>query len=177
MFQFVYYSCFKEDPNAADELSLDSNSNEAALQPVLDSLNVLSACPWRVNKRVLDILIGVFNEGKGGALDVPQPADSFPMPPKLPAKKLDAEGKPIMFPKAEWLKANAELEAARKTQAEMHSLWCTELYRLSVANMFRDKIVWFPHSLDFRGRCYTIPPHFHHLGIFLYIFKSFKSSF
>lgn len=46
----------------------------------------------------------------------------------------------------------------------MHSLWCTELYRLSIANMYRDKIIWFPHSLDFRGRCYPIPPHFNHLG-------------
>ena len=46
----------------------------------------------------------------------------------------------------------------------MHSLWCTELYRLSIAHMYRDQIIWFPHSLDFRGRCYPIPPHFHHMG-------------
>src|SRR6185369_8905889 len=24
--------------------------------------------------------------------------------------------------------------------------------------------MYFPHSLDFRGRAYTIPPHFNHLG-------------
>jgi DNA-directed RNA polymerase len=29
---------------------------------------------------------------------------------------------------------------------------------------YRDKIIWFPHSLDFRGRSYPIPPHFNHLG-------------
>ena len=29
---------------------------------------------------------------------------------------------------------------------------------------FRDTINWFPHSLDFRGRSYPIPPHFNHLG-------------
>ena len=29
---------------------------------------------------------------------------------------------------------------------------------------FRDTIIWFPHSLDFRGRSYPIPPHFNHLG-------------
>lgn len=78
------------------------------------------------------------------------------------------------------------IEQAKKTRAEMYSLWTTELYRLSIANMvkaasklpqtpkkilttfkikqYRDKIIWFPHSLDFRGRAYPIPPHFNHLG-------------
>jgi DNA-directed RNA polymerase len=134
-----------------------------ALQPVLDSLNVLSACPWRINAPVLDILIDVFNKGTGRDLDVPRPAETLPMPPKIPSKKS------VVLSKDEWLKAHVEIEAARKAQSEMHSLWCTELYRLSVANMYRDKIVWFPHSLDFRGRCYTIPPHFHHLGLFFTI--------
>ena len=29
---------------------------------------------------------------------------------------------------------------------------------------YREKVIWFPHSLDFRGRTYPIPPHFNHLG-------------
>ncbi|GFO50279.1 DNA-directed RNA polymerase [Plakobranchus ocellatus] len=29
---------------------------------------------------------------------------------------------------------------------------------------FRDEIFWFPHSMDFRGRTYPLPPHFNHLG-------------
>ncbi len=29
---------------------------------------------------------------------------------------------------------------------------------------YRDKVIYFPHSLDFRGRAYPIPPHFNHLG-------------
>ena len=47
---------------------------------------------------------------------------------------------------------------------DMHGLWCTQLYRLSIANHFRDEVFWFPHSLDFRGRTYPEPPHFNHLG-------------
>lgn len=66
--------------------------------------------------------------------------------------------------KEEYKEFYSIIEKAKKKRAEMHSLWCTELYRLSIANMYRDKIIWFPHSLDFRGRCYPIPPHFNHLG-------------
>jgi len=38
----------------------------------------------------------------------------------------------------------------RRMKSEMYSLWCDALYRLSLANFYRDKIFWFPHSLDFR---------------------------
>ena len=46
----------------------------------------------------------------------------------------------------------------------MYSLWCDCLYRLSIANHFRNRTFWFPHNLDFRGRTYPVPPHFNHLG-------------
>jgi DNA-directed RNA polymerase len=51
-----------------------------------------------------------------------------------------------------------------KHKKEMHSLWCTELYRLSIANKFRNEVFWFPHNIDFRGRAYACPPHFSHIG-------------
>lgn len=66
--------------------------------------------------------------------------------------------------KEEFKEVMRERLKAEKVRAEMHSLWSNELYRLSIANMLRDRVIWFPHSLDFRGRCYPIPPHFNHLG-------------
>jgi len=38
------------------------------------------------------------------------------------------------------------------------------LYKLSVANHFRDDVFWLPINLDFRGRVYPIPPHCAHVG-------------
>ncbi|CAL1270199.1 unnamed protein product [Larinioides sclopetarius] len=35
---------------------------------------------------------------------------------------------------------------------------------LGKVHHFRDKVFWFPHNLDFRGRAYPTPPHFNHLG-------------
>ena len=47
---------------------------------------------------------------------------------------------------------------------ECFSLWCNTLYGLSIANTFRNNIVYFPHNIDFRGRVYPLPPHFNHMG-------------
>ena len=43
-------------------------------------------------------------------------------------------------------------------------MWCDLLYRLSIANFFKDRIMYFPHNLDFRGRVYPVPPYFNHMG-------------
>lgn len=46
----------------------------------------------------------------------------------------------------------------------MYSLWCDALYRLSLAQHYRNRIFWFPHSMDFRGRAYPCPPHLTYLA-------------
>lgn len=38
------------------------------------------------------------------------------------------------------------------------------MYRLSIANHFKDQVLWFPHNMDFRGRVYPLPPYFNHMG-------------
>lgn len=57
-----------------------------------------------------------------------------------------------------------ERQKLQQQKHDMHGLWCTELYRLSIANKYRKSIFYFPHNLDFRGRAYAVPPHFNHLG-------------
>ena len=49
-------------------------------------------------------------------------------------------------------------------KSEQYSLWCTSLYRLSLAKHFQDNVLWFPHNIDFRGRCYPLPPLLNHMG-------------
>ncbi|KAG5851369.1 hypothetical protein ANANG_G00092560 [Anguilla anguilla] len=46
----------------------------------------------------------------------------------------------------------------------MHSLRMDALYKLSIARHVRDRVFWFPHNMDFRGRTYPCPPYFNHLG-------------
>lgn len=124
------------------------------LYPVFDSLNNLAVCPWMINKPILDLIIEVFNNKGNKHLDIPPPISECPLLPKMSKKMNNQEKSKIIREKLK----------LKQQKAEMYSLWCNELYRLSIANKFRDEIFFFPHNMDFRGRTYPCPPHFNHLG-------------
>ncbi|KAM4810249.1 DNA-directed RNA polymerase, mitochondrial [Rhinophrynus dorsalis] len=125
------------------------------LFPVLDSLNQLGMCAWRINQPLLDIIISIFNEKGSEKLDIPPPLSEAPPLPELPSGDLGSWDK---------MAHQRELARCRKKAAEMHSLRMDALYKLSIANHLRDEIFWFPHNMDFRGRTYPCPPYFNHLG-------------
>lgn len=127
------------------------------LYPCLDSLNQLGSIPWKVNKPVLEAVIKLFNSGGHEKLGVPC------MPPAITQSEV-----PKAATKEEKYEAFKARMLAKRRRAEMYSLWCDALYRLSLANHFRDRIFWLPHNMDFRGRVYPCPPHLNHLGSDLY---------
>jgi DNA-directed RNA polymerase len=51
-----------------------------------------------------------------------------------------------------------------KKNGELHSLRCDLEIKMSIADKFRDDVMFFPHNIDFRGRAYPIPPNLSHLG-------------
>ncbi|NWX41966.1 RPOM protein, partial [Steatornis caripensis] len=123
------------------------------LHPVLDALNQLGNCAWKINQPVLDIVISIFNDKGNEKLDIPPPISEAPKPPAAPGNS------------STWNKSHKhELLLCKKKMAEMHSLRMDALYKLSIANYVRDKVFWFPHNMDFRGRTYPCPPYFNHLG-------------
>ncbi|NXW07556.1 RPOM protein, partial [Fregetta grallaria] len=123
------------------------------LHPVLDALNQLGNCAWKINQPVLDIIISIFNDKGNEKLDIPPPISEAPRPPAAPSNF------------STWNKSQKhELLLCKKKTAEMHSLRMDALYKLSIANYVRDKVFWFPHNMDFRGRTYPCPPYFNHLG-------------
>ena len=124
------------------------------LYPVYDALNAVSAVPWNINHQILDVAIEMFNKGGNATLKIPPPISALPEAPKL---LLD-------MPPEEKMRIFHERVQLQKEKKEVFSLWCTELYKLSIANKYRNDVFWFPHNLDFRGRSYAIPPHFNHLG-------------
>ncbi|NXP08808.1 RPOM protein, partial [Thinocorus orbignyianus] len=123
------------------------------LHPVLDALNQLGNCAWKINQPVLDIIISIFNDKGNEKLDIPPPVSEAPRPPAV-------SGSPSTWSKSQ----KHELLLCKKKAAEMHSLRMDALYKLSIANYVRDKVFWFPHNMDFRGRTYPCPPYFNHLG-------------
>ncbi|NXT61884.1 RPOM protein, partial [Chaetops frenatus] len=123
------------------------------LHPVLDALNQLGSCAWKINQPVLDIIISIFNDKGDEKLGIPPPLSEAPKPPTAPGHS------------SVWSKSlKHELFLCKKKTAEMHSLRMDALYKLSIANYVRDKVFWFPHNMDFRGRTYPCPPYFNHLG-------------
>ncbi|XP_054329543.2 DNA-directed RNA polymerase, mitochondrial [Pongo pygmaeus] len=127
-----------------------------ALHGALDALTQLGNCAWRVNGRVLDLVLQLFQAKGCPQLGVPAPPSEAPQPAEahLPHSAAPAR-------KAE---VRRGLAHCQKVAREMHSLRAEALYRLSLAQHLRDRVFWLPHNMDFRGRTYPCPPHFNHLG-------------
>ena len=60
-------------------------ANNTDLLPVLDALNCVSAIPWTVNEKVLDVAIELFRKGGDTSLDIPLHYSKFPNPQKITA--------------------------------------------------------------------------------------------
>lgn len=126
------------------------------LYPALDCLNQLASIPWRINQHVsqlliksiiiylflflmcsfhsipivikmLDIIIEVFRNGGDSELNVPQP-------PSTLTPLNDFTNDNVILTNAERAQIFKEKLCYQRKQAEMYSLWCDTLYRLSLAN-------------------------------------------
>lgn len=114
--------------------------------PVLDAINQLASVPWCVNTRVLDLVIKVFNFGGDKKLDVPLTPDNIVTDKHLEYRGIDR----TEFENAR----NVKDEKYQKHQNELNSQYMDTKYKLSLANHFRDRPIWLPTNLDFRGRTY-----------------------
>lgn len=130
------------------------NIEPEQLFPIFDSLNQLSSIPWKINTAILDIVIKIFQDGGSVELNIPQSV-SVLTPPSPISKNATVEEKQ---------KAAIAIAQYNQMKYDMYSLWCDTLYKLSIANHFRNRIFWLPHNLDFRGRVYPVPPHLNHLS-------------
>lgn len=140
------------------------------LNPIIDSINQLSAVPWIVNKRVLDLASTLFVDQKDTALlgrtDLPLHPDYISAP------TLSNGLKDVLSDRMRLTQEQAEEYRTYLTDKALHSrdkserfsLWCTTLYRLSLAKHFQEDILWFPHNIDFRGRSYPMPSQLNHMG-------------
>ena len=120
---------------------------------VLEGLNNLGNTPWTINKRMLEIITKVWNTGEA-FLEIPKATEKLVLPPP-PPKGCEA----------------VEVFKYRRTCTEIcnefsknRSMRCDMNYKLEIARAFVGERIFFPHSLDFRGRAYPVPPNFNHLG-------------
>jgi DNA-directed RNA polymerase len=141
----------------------------ATMPAVYESLNALGRVPWRVNDRVLDVVLKLWERG-GAVTDLPSRLDIAPLkePARPDLSALDPEdpvtrGLAIDYEKAQREhKRSTDLVGQRN--ADLHSLRCDVTLKLDQAQELRGQDIYFPCNLDFRGRAYPIPPHLNHLG-------------
>lgn len=119
------------------------------IYPALDSLNQLGSVPWCVNTALLDVVLEIFNNGGDDKLDVPQPSSTL-------SPILVPEDSGSMTKQEKFQQFRQKLFHRRK-QAEMHSLWCDALYRLSLAN-----------HVSFHLRSAPFPPHLIIMCVFVF---------
>ncbi|KAH6614314.1 hypothetical protein C7974DRAFT_404874 [Boeremia exigua] len=124
------------------------------MQQVLAGLDVLGKVPWQINKPIFDVMAEVWNSGEGLAGLVPE---------KIPLERpADPPADATYQERARWSKKLQEYE---NTKSGYHSQRCFQNFQLEVASsMANEKALYFPHSVDFRGRAYPIPPILNHIG-------------
>lgn len=131
-------------------------SRSGALTNVLAALDCLGMTSWRVNSAILDLIVKAWNH------EIELPPKTLPPPFKVP--------EPIPPPVDIDTNINSKRawqQAKRKQKQHvfnMQGLRATENYKLEIALALKDRPLYFPHYMDFRGRAYPFPPHFNHLG-------------
>ena len=160
------------DIGFSEQEDLINSSPPGSINPVLDSLNQLGSVAWKVNKPVLNLAVQLFTD--------PQPDRSLLYELDIPLHKDHIGGEPTLKEniketlkrgqrlseeqKMEYRNYHSYRQKHAKLKEEIFSLWCSALYRLSLAKHFQDAVLWFPHNVDFRGRCYPIPSQLNHMG-------------
>eukprot|EP01114_Cavostelium_apophysatum_P008261 TRINITY_DN2062_c0_g1_i1.p1 TRINITY_DN2062_c0_g1~~TRINITY_DN2062_c0_g1_i1.p1 ORF type:complete len:1073 (-),score=287.97 TRINITY_DN2062_c0_g1_i1:71-3289(-) len=120
------------------------------MEKIYEGLNALAQVPWSVNQRVLEVIAQAWDNG-GGIGELPPRKDyELPMEPDDPEKKY------------EWRRSFKKVTAMNR---DLKGLRCDTTYKLDVAyKMWDMPKFYFPHTMDFRGRTYPVPPHLNHLG-------------
>lgn len=122
------------------------------LTNVRKAINAIQATPWRINTKVLDVMLKLKTMG-GGRAGLPY-FDAAPKPVVLP--EVPTEEQLIHYKKV--------MPAWYKAETRRKSLALRALSHLKIAQEFSkyDRI-YFPCNMDFRGRVYPIPS-FHFQG-------------
>jgi DNA-directed RNA polymerase len=124
------------------------------MNKVLAGLDVLGRVPWQINTTILNVMTQAWNNGEGIGGLVPE-ATGLERPEEPPNDASYAQ-------RAKWGK---ELQQYENTKGGLHSQRCFQNFQLETARAFaEEKEIYFPHSVDFRGRAYPLPPMLNHIG-------------
>lgn len=123
------------------------------MEKVLAGLDVLGKVPWQVNRDVFAVMAETWNRGEGIGGLVSENSDlQRPVEPAADA------------PIQERSRYARERKLYENEVGGLHSQRCFQNFQLEVARSFLNERFYYPHSVDFRGRAYPIPPVLNHIG-------------
>ncbi|BGP03375.1 DNA-directed RNA polymerase [Rhodotorula toruloides ATCC 204091] len=135
---------------------LQQASDNHTLDIIFSGLDTLGAVPWKINRKVFDTVVQVWNSGDAFA-DIPAAAQKLEIP------TLEIPKGVMSDPRARDNYRRRVRELMQQKRAA-HSMRCDLNYKLEIARAFLGETFYFPHNLDFRGRAYPIPPNLSHIG-------------
>ncbi|KAF2645922.1 DNA/RNA polymerase [Massarina eburnea CBS 473.64] len=124
------------------------------MDKVFAGLDVLGRVPWQINKGVFEVMAECWNTGEGiGGMVAGQFRAERPVEPAYDASSDE---------RSKWMKKLKEWENERMGA---HSQRCFQNFQLDIARAYlKEPRIFFPHSVDFRGRAYPVPPLLNHIG-------------
>uniref|UniRef100_A0A0K0G0F2 DNA-directed RNA polymerase n=1 Tax=Strongyloides venezuelensis TaxID=75913 RepID=A0A0K0G0F2_STRVS len=154
-----------------DKLMRTKLKNKIQARPVWDAVNEIGCIPWKINKPILEFMIDIFtnytsdpkNEILLENLGFPLNHKSIPMP-DLKDYIDPKNSSPNNIGREKYHEYYKQKKLIENKKIKMNSLTFWMLYRLSLANHFKDNILYFPHNMDFRGRVYPTSPYLSHMG-------------
>ena len=131
---------------------------EKAKMPIVyEAINHLQNTEWQINRRVLEVVKALWEEGRAVA-ELPdredEPLIPYPYPDRGKASEENWSVEEIEIIK-KWKRDTYEIHK-RNVQKRSVRLLISQIIR--IANQFAAyDTIWFPHQMDFRGRLYPIP--------------------
>lgn len=147
-------SVVRLDPSdiLAKRYAMTASSNGDMTQ-IFAGLDVLGKTPWKINRRVLEVMAEAWNSGEAVAKIPPENPEIEIAPEPLPSASLKERMK--------WLRSVKEAE---NYKSGVKSQRCFLNFQLEVAKAFLDETLYYPHNIDFRGRAYPMAPFLNHMG-------------
>jgi len=146
--------------------------HKANLSDLYDGLNALGRVPWKINRTTLDVAQKCWDDGVVIG-DIPSRIDlevpPMPIRPENNQNKSPDKNNPAYEKQIEEYKKyrDAVTKHRRLNQKNMdlRSLRCSVLLKLNQAEKMKQfEKIYFPYSVDFRGRAYPVPPHLSNVG-------------
>jgi DNA-directed RNA polymerase len=142
--------------DSAQKAYAQSAIENGDMDKVLAGLDVLGRVPWQINAPVFNVMARAWNEGESIGSLVGESKVNRLERPKEPAADATYQER------SKWGK---DLKEYENLMSGLHSQRCFQNFQLETARAFvNEKKIFFPHSVDFRGRAYPIPPILNHIG-------------